>query len=137
MPYIQLLILGNDHYSDVLIVLRVSFCAVQEYVEFMINASYPVMLSYLERASVGLHTMVDEHFGISVVEFMVRFHNLSDSPSSRADWLAYHWYRLRASYLSHMLLLDRSSISSFLLTANQQVRTRLPFIRLDICAGFD
>lgn len=24
------------------------------------------------KASIGLHTMVDEHFGITVVEFMVR-----------------------------------------------------------------
>lgn len=71
---LQLLISGFDRLPDVLIVLRVPFSAVQEHVEFMINASYPAMLSYLERASVGLHTMVDEHFGISVVEFMVRFH---------------------------------------------------------------
>ncbi|KAI0320971.1 mannosyltransferase [Amylostereum chailletii] len=39
-------------------------------VEFVVNASYPVMLSYLARASVGLSTMVDEHFGINVVEYM-------------------------------------------------------------------
>lgn len=29
------------------------------------------MLGWLARASVGLSTMVDEHFGINVVEFMV------------------------------------------------------------------
>ncbi|KII91044.1 glycosyltransferase family 4 protein [Plicaturopsis crispa FD-325 SS-3] len=39
-------------------------------VEFIVNASYPVMLGWLARASVGLSTMVDEHFGINVVEFM-------------------------------------------------------------------
>jgi len=43
---------------------------VSDYVEFIINASYPDMLSYLSRASLGLSTMVDEHFGINVVEFM-------------------------------------------------------------------
>ena len=30
------------------------------------------MLAWLSRASIGIHTMVDEHFGINVVEFMVR-----------------------------------------------------------------
>ena len=30
------------------------------------------MLDWLSRASIGLSTMVDEHFGINVVEFMVR-----------------------------------------------------------------
>lgn len=35
------------------------------------NASYDIVLSWLSRASVGTNTMVDEHFGINVVEFMV------------------------------------------------------------------
>ncbi|KAI0047804.1 glycosyltransferase family 4 protein [Auriscalpium vulgare] len=39
-------------------------------VEFVLNAPYPKMLEYLSKASVGLNTMVDEHFGINVVEFM-------------------------------------------------------------------
>ncbi|KAF8608960.1 mannosyltransferase [Ceratobasidium sp. AG-I] len=39
-------------------------------VEFVVNASYDVVLSWLSRASVGTNTMVDEHFGINVVEFM-------------------------------------------------------------------
>ncbi|VDC07093.1 unnamed protein product [Peniophora sp. CBMAI 1063] len=43
---------------------------VSEHVEFLLNASYPDMLAYLRRASIGLSTMVDEHFGINVVEFM-------------------------------------------------------------------
>ena len=30
------------------------------------------MLRWLSRASIGLSTMVDEHFGINIVEFMVR-----------------------------------------------------------------
>ena len=42
------------------------------HVEFIINASYPDMLRWLSKASIGLSTMVDEHFGINVVEFMVR-----------------------------------------------------------------
>ena len=43
----------------------------QESVEFRINAPYPDMLEMLGRSSIGLSTMVDEHFGINVVEYMV------------------------------------------------------------------
>ncbi|KZT64178.1 glycosyltransferase family 4 protein [Daedalea quercina L-15889] len=43
---------------------------IEEHVEFVVNASFPVMLNWLSRASIGLSTMVDEHFGINVVEFM-------------------------------------------------------------------
>ncbi|KDN38772.1 hypothetical protein RSAG8_09322, partial [Rhizoctonia solani AG-8 WAC10335] len=39
-------------------------------VEFIVNASYDVVLSWLAGASIGTNTMVDEHFGINVVEFM-------------------------------------------------------------------
>ncbi|KAL1744217.1 glycosyltransferase family 4 protein [Schizophyllum fasciatum] len=41
-----------------------------ESVEFRINAPYPEMLEMLGRSSIGLSTMVDEHFGINVVEYM-------------------------------------------------------------------
>ena len=44
---------------------------VQEYVDFVVNAPYPRILELLGEASIGLNTMVDEHFGINVVEFMV------------------------------------------------------------------
>ncbi|PFH54018.1 glycosyltransferase family 4 protein [Amanita thiersii Skay4041] len=43
---------------------------IHERVEFIINASYPVVLDWLRRSSIGFSTMVDEHFGINVVEFM-------------------------------------------------------------------
>lgn len=43
---------------------------VQEQVQFVVNATYPEMLDWLSRASIGLSTMVDEHFGINIVEFM-------------------------------------------------------------------
>ena len=39
--------------------------------EFIVNAPYPLVLDWLSKASVGLSTMVDEHFGINIVEFMV------------------------------------------------------------------
>ena len=40
---------------------------------FLVNAPYPEMLTWLAKASVGLNTMVDEHFGINVVEYMVSY----------------------------------------------------------------
>jgi alpha-1,2-mannosyltransferase len=44
---------------------------VKEYVDFVVNAPYPRILELLGEASIGVNTMVDEHFGINVVEFMV------------------------------------------------------------------
>jgi len=43
---------------------------VSEYVEFLVNEPYSRILELLGEASIGLNTMVDEHFGINVVEFM-------------------------------------------------------------------
>ncbi|KAH9932777.1 mannosyltransferase [Epithele typhae] len=43
---------------------------IEDQVQFVVNAPFPEMLSLLSRASVGLNTMVEEHFGINVVEFM-------------------------------------------------------------------
>jgi len=40
-------------------------------VDFVVNAPYPRILELLSEASIGVNTMVDEHFGINVVEFMV------------------------------------------------------------------
>lgn len=45
----------------------------QKSVEFKINVPYPELISLFGQASIGLHTMIDEHFGITVVEIMVRF----------------------------------------------------------------
>ncbi|KAF5360868.1 hypothetical protein D9756_004945 [Leucocoprinus leucothites] len=43
---------------------------IEEHTEFIVNAAYPVVLDWLSKAGIGLSTMVDEHFGINVVEFM-------------------------------------------------------------------
>ena len=43
---------------------------IQDNVEFVLNQPYPVLKDYLGRASIGLHTMWNEHFGIGVVEMM-------------------------------------------------------------------
>lgn len=44
--------------------------AIQSYVEWHVNAPFRVIVEKLGSASIGLSTMVDEHFGINVVEFM-------------------------------------------------------------------
>lgn len=46
----------------------------QDNVEFLANAPYPEIVRRLGEASIGLNTMQDEHFGINIVEFMVRLH---------------------------------------------------------------
>lgn len=56
----------------------------QDFVEFVVNASFPEIVSRLGQASVGMNTMVDEHFGISVVEFMASS-NQERIESSEAD----------------------------------------------------
>jgi hypothetical protein len=43
----------------------------QDRVEFVVGASFPELKHWLGRASVGLHTMWNEHFGICIVEYMV------------------------------------------------------------------
>jgi alpha-1,2-mannosyltransferase len=43
---------------------------VEDRVEFVLNMPYSVVKDYLRRASVGIHTMWNEHFGIGVVEMM-------------------------------------------------------------------
>ncbi|CDO72210.1 hypothetical protein BN946_scf184970.g62 [Trametes cinnabarina] len=43
---------------------------IRDHVQFVVNASYAEVLRWLSRASIGLSTMVDEHFGINIVEFM-------------------------------------------------------------------
>ncbi|TDH67665.1 hypothetical protein CCR75_009181 [Bremia lactucae] len=39
-------------------------------VEFVVNASFTELKRYLSRSSIGIHTMFNEHFGISNVEMM-------------------------------------------------------------------
>ena len=41
-----------------------------ECVEFCINVPFDQLTSLLAGAVGGLHTMLDEHFGISIVEYM-------------------------------------------------------------------
>ncbi|KZO96898.1 glycosyltransferase family 4 protein [Calocera viscosa TUFC12733] len=43
---------------------------IEDNVEFVVNAPYKEVQGWLARASIGFSTMVDEHFGINVVEFL-------------------------------------------------------------------
>ncbi|KAJ8555033.1 hypothetical protein ON010_g9450 [Phytophthora cinnamomi] len=60
---------------------------VQDHVEFLVNASYADMKPYMERASIGIHTMSNEHFGISNVEIMAAgiIHIANDSAGPKYD----------------------------------------------------
>lgn len=44
--------------------------ALDENVEFKLNIPYSELVSELQRGAIGLHTMWNEHFGISIVECM-------------------------------------------------------------------
>ena len=64
----------------------------------------------MEKATIGLHTMVDEHFGITLVEFQVRglrfsqhdrYRRLGGRLTGSLCWI----FRLPASSLLHMLRL--------------------------------
>ncbi|CAO1613848.1 unnamed protein product [Sympodiomycopsis kandeliae] len=43
---------------------------VEAHTSFIVNAPFPEIVSNLSTSSIGLSTMIDEHFGINVVEFM-------------------------------------------------------------------
>ena len=69
----------NDDDGARINVLRelVSKHHLEDNVIFEINLPYSKLKEYLGRGLIGLHTMWNEHFGISVVEYMVGFVFLS------------------------------------------------------------
>ena len=52
----------------------------------MVNAPYARILELLGEASIGVNTMVDEHFGINVVEFMVSQNRHCDDRENNDRW---------------------------------------------------
>jgi len=48
----------------------ISSFGITDHVEFVLNQPFSVLKQWLGRASIGLHTMWNEHFGIGVVEMM-------------------------------------------------------------------
>eukprot|EP00834_Sanchytrium_tribonematis_P003649 NODE_148_length_15570_cov_0.950100.p7 type:complete len:430 gc:universal NODE_148_length_15570_cov_0.950100:5705-4416(-) len=43
---------------------------IEKYVTFMVNAPYSDLKKCLEKSDIGLHTMIQEHFGIGIIEYM-------------------------------------------------------------------
>src|SRR4051794_1840422 len=60
--------------------LQAEHLGIQGKVTFHINANYSLLESHLATAFIGLHTMRDEHFGIGIVEYMVRICDSVSSP---------------------------------------------------------
>lgn len=71
----HLILVGGcrDHQDEVRVdQLRAmaSTLGISNHVEFKLNASRDMIKALLQEAIAGLHTMEDEHFGISIVEYM-------------------------------------------------------------------
>ena len=60
---------------------------VEDSVEFMLNAKWPVILQSLQQCSVGVNVMWNEHFGIGVVEYQAAglISVVDDSGGPKAD----------------------------------------------------
>ncbi|KAJ1927217.1 asparagine-linked glycosylation protein [Tieghemiomyces parasiticus] len=75
-PGVRLVVLGscrNQQDQDRVVKLQTlaGELGVADRVEFVVNASFPELQLRLATALIGLHTMVEEHFGIGIVELMV------------------------------------------------------------------
>ena len=68
---------------------------VQDHVEFVLNQPYSVLKEYFRKASVGIHTMWNEHFGIGVVEMMAAglVTVAHDSGGPKSDIILRPWNR--------------------------------------------
>ncbi|KAJ3132126.1 asparagine-linked glycosylation protein [Geranomyces variabilis] len=99
---------------DLAVTLRI-----EDNVEIVENASYPELQAYLAKASIGLHTMRDEHFGIGIVEYMAAglipvAHNsggpkldiVVDAPHSRTGFLATTAQEYSAAFATILELSD-------------------------------
>jgi alpha-1,2-mannosyltransferase len=72
---VKLVLLGSVRNTDDAKIVsdlenQIKNLGLRESVEIIANAPYKVLLSYLQKSSIGLHTMRDEHFGISIIEYM-------------------------------------------------------------------
>jgi alpha-1,2-mannosyltransferase len=75
--------------------------ALEDHVEFKVNASYQELIQCYQKSTIGIHAMWNEHFGISVVELMAaglimiahrsggpRMDIIETSPGSQTGYLA-------------------------------------------------
>ncbi|PVF99536.1 hypothetical protein CPB86DRAFT_783661 [Serendipita vermifera] len=72
---VSLVLLGSARHQDDLARVEelkelAAKLGVQSHVHFRLNATYEELLHWLSVSSIGISTMVEEHFGIGVVEFM-------------------------------------------------------------------
>lgn len=97
-----------------------------DHVEFCINVPYLQLQQLLGAAVGGLHTMVDEHFGISVVEYMAAgvVPIANDSGGPQQDIVGPRTGRLRLGYLCSELEEYADAIMD-LLSMDQLSRLRL------------
>lgn len=99
--------------------------ALDDNVEFKLNISYSDLVSELQKASIGLHAMWNEHFGISVVECMAaglimvahasggpKADIIETQPGSQTGFLAEEAeeYAKIIAYIIHMHPEDRRTI---------------------------
>jgi len=71
----RLVIMGGARHSQDEKLVSILKCeaenlGIAELVEFVVNAPFEVLQSGLSKASIGIHSMWNEHFGISIVEMM-------------------------------------------------------------------
>lgn len=73
--------------------------ALDENVEFKLNIPYSELVSELQEASIGLHAMWNEHFGISVVECMaaglIMIAHDSGGPRYRNYYIYFNIYHMK------------------------------------------
>ena len=99
---------------------------IDKYIEFHLNIPYKDLQRLLTTATVGLHTMKDEHFGIGVVEFMaagliVLAHN---SAGPKMD-IVINWNDKKTGYLA--------STTEEYVKILSQIFQLLPLERYNIC----
>jgi alpha-1,2-mannosyltransferase len=72
---VELVIMGSTRHADDVALLEslkaeVTRLDLNENVRFVANGAYSELQAYMQKALIGVHTMWNEHFGISVVEMM-------------------------------------------------------------------
>lgn len=127
----RLVLIGSvrdDHDSKRVYQLRllVNELHIKDRVEFHLDASWPEILEWLRKASVGVNGMWNEHFGIGVVEYQAAglisvVHDsggpkldivteVEGEPTGRSSRVAYGSFRLKLTLLQVSMLRPRPSL---------------------------